>query len=207
MPFAAEDVTLAIIAGGLGTRMGVAKAKLLVRGQSILAWQLQRLGWKGPTMLVTAPATRNPPDADLFDRECVDSEDNAGPLRGILTALENCDTPFVATVAVDMPRVDYSMLERLIETLERQAKWKGVMFRVPADEGHGIEPFPSVFRKTAAAVIAQRLAEGKRSVHALCDLPDFQTIDVPASWPAEVWTNLNELNQLESFLKQPGFQP
>src|SRR6266550_4675032 len=106
MPFATADVTLAVIAGGLGTRMGVAKARLRVRGESILAWQLTQLGWKGPTMLVTAPATQNPPDADLFDRECVDAEENAGPLRGILTALENCDTLLVATVAVDMPRVD-----------------------------------------------------------------------------------------------------
>jgi molybdopterin-guanine dinucleotide biosynthesis protein A len=206
MPFAAREVTLAVIAGGHGTRMGLAKAKLRVGDQSILAWQLARLGWRGPTMLVTAPATRNPPDAELFDRECVDAEENAGPLRGILTALEHCDTPLVAMVAVDMPHVNGSMLRWLVETLERQAAWQGVMFRVPADDGQGIEPFPSVFRKSATRMISQRLADGKRSIRALCDLPDFQAIDAPSSWPADVWTNLNEPNQLEQFLKQPGVQ-
>ncbi len=200
MPFNASNVTLAVIAGGSGSRMGVAKARLNVEHQSILAWRMQKLEWPGPTMLITSPSTRNPPDAQLFDQECIDPEDGAGPLRGILTALEQSTTPLIATVAVDMPFVRRFMLEWLVEQIQRQRACNGIMFRRPGGVQHWIEPFPSVFRQSAAPIIFPLLAEGKRSVRALCDFADFQAIDVPDNWPADVWTNLNEPDQLKSFL-------
>ncbi|MDB5911273.1 MAG: hypothetical protein JWP34_5390, partial [Massilia sp.] len=80
------DVTLAILAGGEGSRMGKAKGLLRVGpepGQPILGYLLNRLAWRGPTMLVTAPGRDHPPGWEQFDRELIDPEAGGGPLRGV----------------------------------------------------------------------------------------------------------------------------
>jgi molybdenum cofactor guanylyltransferase len=206
MPTALSDVTLAMIAGGFGRRMGIAKARLSINHQSILAWQLQRLNWHGPTMVVTSPSTLNPPDAEMFDQECIDPEDGAGPLRGILTALENSRTPLVAAIALDMPCVQRFMLKWLVGAFEQIANLDGLMCRVPEGDKFWIEPFPSVFRTNAVPAIRRLMAIGERSVRGLCDASGFQAIDVPGDWNEDVWTNLNEPGQLEVFLEKLGSQ-
>src|SRR5262249_35493764 len=90
--FDASHVTLAILAGGMGRRMGGPKAWLQIEGKSILAWLNAKLPWPGPTIVVSSPATANPPDADLFDQVVIDPADDLGPLRGVLTALEHAET-------------------------------------------------------------------------------------------------------------------
>lgn len=51
-------------------------------------WLLTRFDWPGPTLLVTAPDTAPPPEADHFDRRAVDAVSGNGPLQGVLTAIE-----------------------------------------------------------------------------------------------------------------------
>ena len=50
-----RDVTLAILAGGEGSRMGYPKAELASHGRAILPVLLECFQWEGPTLLVTAP--------------------------------------------------------------------------------------------------------------------------------------------------------
>ena len=52
---ALRDVTLAVLAGGKGERMGMAKDALEIDGRPILRHLLDRARWPGPTLLVTAP--------------------------------------------------------------------------------------------------------------------------------------------------------
>src|SRR5262245_51915629 len=84
----ASGVTLAILAGGAGSRMGTAKSMLRIGGRPVLEFLLDRLAWRGPTLLVTAPGRERPNGQEAFDHEAVDAVGGEGPLRGILTALE-----------------------------------------------------------------------------------------------------------------------
>src|SRR5688500_9615172 len=98
-------VTLAVLAGGAGSRMGRAKSLLTVRGRPILDYLMDRLNWPGPTMLVTAAGRERPPGAGRFEREVHDDVEGEGPLRGVYTALTHATTPVIAIAAVDMPAV------------------------------------------------------------------------------------------------------
>ena len=80
-----DHATLVILAGGLGSRMGMPKAHLQVAGQPILSWMLKRIGWHGPTMLALTPAVSTAPGMELFDQCVVDPIDGLGPARGLLT--------------------------------------------------------------------------------------------------------------------------
>ncbi|MBC8107405.1 MAG: molybdenum cofactor guanylyltransferase [Anaerolineae bacterium] len=195
------DATLCILAGGEARRMGVAKADLLVRGQPILAYLLNRLQWRGSTMLITAPSRRSPAGCERFDREVVDPVDGQGPLRGVLTALENLATSLAVIATVDMPRIEARHLNWLIEQLDRASL--GVMLR---RESH-VEPFPSVYRAAASDVVRQRFTSGERSVAALAKFPEFVSIDAPVDWNDSVWTNLNTPDDFARFIGADSTAP
>src|SRR5262245_61010177 len=107
-------VTLAILAGGEGARMGQPKANLRIADKSILEYLLDRFDWKGPTLLVTAPGREHPRGCERFTAEAIDPVPEQGPLRGIHTALEHTTTAIVVITTVDMPAVGPEQFQWLI---------------------------------------------------------------------------------------------
>jgi molybdopterin-guanine dinucleotide biosynthesis protein A len=175
--------------------MGRPKAELCAGGVPILQYLLRRLDWPGEKILVTAPTREHPPGHQLFDREVVDPVGGEGPLRGIVTALQNAgDAGAIVVTTCDMPMVTRHMLMALLQALENDARLLGIMMR----SGDGIEPFPLALRVTAKDELQARLCRGRRSVGALAELETFQCMTGPSD-PA-VWTNLNNPDDYQTFL-------
>jgi molybdopterin-guanine dinucleotide biosynthesis protein A len=192
----AGNTTLAVLAGGEGRRMGRAKALLRVGDRPILEYLFERLAWPGPTCVVTAPGRENPPGARVFDRELVDPEPGAGPLRGVLTALEASTTPFLLIVTVDMPLLETRHLNHLLRALRDRRSAVAVMYTRMRDGGLAPEPFPLALRRDAIDLVRGRLDKGASSVVGLLENADAQRISVPAAWSSEMWTNLNRPEDL-----------
>ena len=114
--------TLAILAGGEGARMGRPKGELRVGNQPILEYLLERMAWRGPTLLVTSPGREHPAGWQRFHAEAVDPVAGLGPLRGVLTALEHAATPHVLVTTVDMPEIDATALRWLLEQFVQRPK-------------------------------------------------------------------------------------
>jgi len=191
-------VTLAVLAGGAGTRMGMPKSALKIRATPILRYLLARLAWPGPSLLVSGPGNERPAGCELYDREVTDPVAGEGPLRGILTALQNASTDLVAMVSVDMPGITREMLQHLLEVVHSNAKALGAMFARKTEGLPRIESFPCVVRLKASDVIARRLAAGHRAVHQLID-EGLVAIPPPADWPETIWTNLNRPEDVKAF--------
>src|SRR5437016_62554 len=121
--------TLAILAGGEGSRMGKPKGELLVGEQSILRYLFGRFAWDGPTLLVTAPGREHPPGWEMFTAEAIDPVANLGPLRGMLTALEHATTPQVLLTTIDMPGLSAVQFGWLVERLADHPDALGLMTR------------------------------------------------------------------------------
>ena len=181
------DVTLAVLAGGDGSRMGFPKGELRVRGRPILPVLLEQFSWSGPTLLVIAPGREHPTGWEGFTREVVDPTAGQGPLRGVLTALENTTTPAVVVTAVDMPGVGAQHLTWVAKVLNGHPDALGVIPR----RGGQVQPFPSALRAAAAPVLSRLLAMNHRSLHRLTEDPAFVAVDAPPDWEDSVWTNLN----------------
>jgi molybdopterin-guanine dinucleotide biosynthesis protein A len=196
-----DATTLAVLAGGYGTRMGVPKGQLRVRGVSILEYLMHEWDWPSPTLLVTAPGREHPAGCELFGGEAVDAIADQGPLRGILTALEHAKTPTVVVTAVDMPDVHAMHFAWLIEQFSARPELLGLML---SRDGR-VEPFPSIFRLAAAQTIRPRLSAKAQSVHGLSELLGFALVPAPAEWGDSVWTNLNRPADLEAFLARDEF--
>ena len=187
------EVTLAILAGGRGERMGKPKSLLRVGDQPILTYLLERFAWRGPTMLVTSPGRETPPGTDDFDLEIADLVEGRGPVEGVLTALESSTTRFLIVASVDMPLV---AREQLVWLTERIGEKSGLMIQ----RGTEIEPFPSIFSRKR---VGRPLYD---SMKALTQIPDFSVIDAPKHWPDEIWLNLNAPADLAVFENLTGFR-
>lgn len=194
-------VTLAILAGGEGRRMGMPKGALCIGDEPILAYLLRRWEWAGPTLLITAPGREHPPGCEAFNAEHVDPVAGEGPLRGLHTALRHVKTDLLVVATVDMPMVRGDQLRWLAGRLREDQQAVGMMLRRDEPDGHErrIEPFPCAFRRAALSLIERQLSQLRRSVHGLLHDPSVCLVDAPADWPAETWMNLNTPQDLRQF--------
>ncbi len=198
----AASLTLAVIAGGAGSRMGMPKAWIAINGAPILSYLLDRWSWPGPKLLITSPSRCHPPACERFDREILDSIPDQGPLRGLLTALEAAPTEIVVAVTCDMPLIERDQLVWLAQCLAEQPRAQGVMLNHPGSETKAIEPFPCALCRSATNLLRRRLNCPDRSVGSLAELAEFSLLTVPDHWPAQMWTNLNSPPDLERFLAE-----
>jgi molybdopterin-guanine dinucleotide biosynthesis protein A len=190
-----EKVTLALLAGGEGSRMGTPKALLRVGDKPVLRFLLERLNWPGPTLLVSSPQLQHPPGAEAFDRETSDEVAGEGPLRGLAAALRYSKTDMLVVIAVDMVLVERNDLEWFVGQLDALPAALGLM---SAHDGK-VEPLPLAIRKTAIDVVNEHLKSGRRSLHGLTDDARIETTD-GSSLPPRVWFNVNTPGDWEQFL-------
>jgi molybdopterin-guanine dinucleotide biosynthesis protein A len=191
-----SQCTLAILAGGEGSRMGRPKGELEIAGKPILVWLLERFEWPGPTLLVTAPGREHPPGWERFDREVVDAVAGEGPLRGVLTAVEGVETEIVVVATVDMPAVTREQFVWLADLLAATPERLAVMYRRSVER---IEPFPLGVRRKALGPVRALIASGERSVVRGLIQGVADVVACPGDWPDETWINLNwpeDLDQL-----------
>jgi molybdopterin-guanine dinucleotide biosynthesis protein A len=207
-PTDCAQITLAVLAGGQGSRMGVSKAQLLISGEPILAVLLRRLNWPGPTLIVTAPPNprapgrEHPPGYGGFSREVHDPVAGEGPLRGLATALAASSTELLVCIPVDMPLLGPDQIRYAASTLLAYPDALAVMWMrstAPPDPINRVEPFPLAARRAFAPTVLRHLAATQRSLHGLAADPAVRTLVAPSEWPPEVWTNLNTPDDLRRY--------
>lgn len=118
MAIAREQITGLILAGGRGSRMGgVDKGLQNHQGLSLALHALLRLGPQVGNVMINA--NRNlgayesmgvPVWPDVLP-------DYPGPLAGLLTGLERCETPYLVTVPCDTPHFPADLVARLARAL------------------------------------------------------------------------------------------
>ena len=138
------DCEIAILAGGLSTRMGRDKARLRLGGRTLLAH-------------VKAVARQTGLPVRVIRRDLVP---RCGPLGGVYTALKSASAEAILVLSCDMPFVSAELLARLLGRLRTPA---AAVFCV-TPEGAG---FPFLIHKTALPAIAQQLERRRFSLQAL----------------------------------------
>ncbi len=180
--------------------MGRPKSFMEIGGQPILIALADRLRWPGPSLLVSSPGRECPPGADQFGREVVDAVAEEGPMRGLLTALENSTTDIIVVVTVDMPNVAGEQLGWLISRLAERPGCLGLATSRATDSKAFTEPFPSAYRRAAREAVTSCLSRGELSVHRLFGGAGFELAAAPLAWESlRVWTNLNTPADVSDF--------
>src|SRR6476660_7549858 len=108
-----HDLTVAILAGGRGSRLGgVDKASLVVGGITLLDRQLDAVA--GLTHKIVVVANDDRLNDDPRFRVIRDPDPHAGVLPAMLAALESATSPYLLLMACDMPFVSRNVLRHLL---------------------------------------------------------------------------------------------
>lgn len=138
------DVTVAVLAGGRGSRIGGDKAMVELAGLPLITYPLQAAGDAGlPAVIVAKRATKLPPLDVLV---LLEPDDPIHPLLGVITALQTL--PAVIALPCDMPFVAAADLRALAATQADVATlWPG-------------QPFPSLYRRSQLPLLQEAVQAG-----------------------------------------------
>lgn len=150
-------MTAAILAGGLGSRIGGDKALVQLGGRHLISYPLEAAREAGlATVVVAKRATRLPP---LEVPVILEPDTPLHPLLGVITALS--EFPTVIALPCDMPFVAAADLRTLAATdADLATLWSG-------------EPFPSLYRRQVLPQLLSSLEAGAsvRSTQAQSSAP------------------------------------
>ncbi|HET7126443.1 MAG TPA: NTP transferase domain-containing protein [Lysobacter sp.] len=156
---APHDITLGLLAGGMGSRLGgVDKGWLQRSGVPQVLRLAKRLS--GETAAVLVSANRDPTryaDAGLV--AIPDRHADIGPIAGLDALAAACRTPWLLTVPVDLVDVNDCLLRSLAA-----AGGEGAF----AIDDDGAQPLVALWRvETLREALSQSLAANEIAIHAL----------------------------------------
>ena len=120
-PMHIEAITVVILAGGRGSRMGgVDKGLQNFNGVPLALHTLLRLSPQVGEVMINA--NRNLAAYESFGvpvwPDATNMGEFAGPLAGFMTGLERCETPYLMTVPCDTPLFPQDLVARLADAFE-----------------------------------------------------------------------------------------
>jgi molybdopterin-guanine dinucleotide biosynthesis protein A len=173
------NVTVAVLAGGLGSRIGGNKALVELNGRPLISYPLQAARDAGLNAVVVAKSTTHLPPLDVP----VFLEPNAPthPLLGVITALERL--PAVIALPCDMPFVLPPQLNALASMADDLALlW-----------AH--QPFPSLYRRLVLPQLRAAL-QANQSMRAAQAQSDLAPATVSSTDSAPRILSINTLEDL-----------
>jgi len=187
-----SQVSLALLAGGLSTRMGENKAFLPLGDGTLLEWVRDRLA---PLFAHTYLVVRKPElFQDLGLAVVKDVLPESGSVVGIYTAILASPTERVVCVACDMPFVSPRLVRQLAE---RSA---GYDVFVPRHEGR-VEPLCAVYGKGCLDVMREFIQGGGRRIVDVYDKLNTGYLEVDEAGvadPGRLFANANTPAELEA---------
>jgi molybdopterin-guanine dinucleotide biosynthesis protein A len=200
LPLPRSDLTVAVLAGGRGERMGGAdKGLVRLAGRPLLSWVLDTAPADAGGILIVA--NRHSSEYASFGHPVVSDSwpDFRGPLAGMLAALEHARSPWVLTLPCDAPRLPPDLLPRLWNAAASADA--SAAYATANDHAH---PPCSLIRRDLAPQLRRALDAGERAPYRWLRAIGAATADFSDSVPAPLWSanTAEELAQAEALLAE-----
>lgn len=183
-----EKLPVYILAGGKSSRFGSDKARAMLSGKPLVAHVAESLKPFASQPRVVADAAGKYDDLGL--RTLGDEVPDAGPLGGLLTALRDCDQPWLLLVPCDFLGIQQAWIERLFQA--PREGYDAVVFR------HEFrQPMPGLYHASIAPRIERQLAGPDRSLMALLDSSRVLECAAPDDWPKH--PGINTRGELDAY--------
>ena len=167
-----------VLAGGASSRMGRDKALLEIEGETLVSGAARRLGEVCGEVIVADRGRELLPGS-------VPDGPGQGPAAGILGAARARPGERLLVLAVDLPKVPVSLLEKLAGMDADLA--------IPRWEG-GLEPLCALYGPAAIAEIEERVARGRLDLRTLPETPGLRVAYLEEA--GEFFLNLNRPEDL-----------
>ncbi|SHF13414.1 molybdenum cofactor guanylyltransferase [Modicisalibacter ilicicola DSM 19980] len=153
-----DDITLLVLAGGQGRRMGgVDKGWTLLNGRPLIVHVLSRLEGQAGQVLINANRSLDA-YGRLGPRVVSDLEgDFQGPLMGMLSGMATASTPWVLVVPCDTPALPETLVQRMVAGI-------GENDIAVAHDGQRAHPVVALIRRALVDDLRETLAAGERKI-------------------------------------------
>jgi molybdopterin-guanine dinucleotide biosynthesis protein A len=164
-----RDIFAGVLVGGRGTRLGGAdKARLRIGGTTLLESLVAKVSPRVTEVLLATRAGQGFPEVPC--RAVTDVQAGRGPLAGLVALLEAGPRPWCWLLAVDLPRFDPDLLERL-------AAARGGFAAVVPEVGGRAQPTAALYHVSALPPLRAALARGEGSLQrALAAVPTARPV-------------------------------
>jgi molybdopterin-guanine dinucleotide biosynthesis protein A len=188
------QVTGVILAGGQGTRMGGKDKGLLTLNGDYLVNHVARGLSSCESLIINANRSISQYEDQGYtvvkDLDIADVGPSAGPLLGILTALETCTTPWVLISPCDTPNLPHNYFQRMTQVASEKMK-----FAVVAHDGHRQQNLHLLLNTNLADNLKMFLLAGKRKTYQWLD--SIGVVDADFSGTPQAFYNLNTPQDME----------
>jgi molybdopterin-guanine dinucleotide biosynthesis protein A len=172
---ASAPIYALVLAGGRSTRMQRDKAALNYHGRNQLEWAVSLLQPYAQRVFVSCRADQTTdPVRSRFD-QIVDSQENLGPIAGIMAAQAKYPEVAWLVVACDLPFLDHGTLSTLLSA--RQPQRLATAYR----SSHDVlpEPLCAVYEPASREHLIAYVATGKNCPRKFLIKSDVHLIDEP----------------------------
>ena len=197
MPIKPHDINAVILAGGQGSRLGgLDKGLIELNKRPLIQHVIERIQQQVSNIIISA--NRNISDYANFGFEVYEDDipDFAGPLAGILKALEHCQNEWLLIVPSDSPFISYDLAQRLSDDIENNK------VAIPHDGKH-LYPTFALIHKSLSSSLRDFLQQGERKARVWMQQQEHTIIDF--SDQADAFININtedDLNNAEKHFKE-----
>ena len=197
MPINPHDINAVILAGGQGSRLGgLDKGLIELNKRPLIQHVIERIQQQVSNIIISA--NRNISDYANFGFEVYEDDipDFAGPLAGILKALEHCQNEWLLIVPSDSPFIPYDLAQRLGDNIENNK------VAIPHD-GKYLHPTFALIHKSLSSSLKDFLQQGERKARVWMQQQEHTIIDF--SDQADAFININtedDLNNAEKHFKE-----
>lgn len=197
MPINPLDINAVILAGGQGSRLGgLDKGLIEFNKRPLIQHVIERIQQQVSNIIISA--NRNISDYANFGFEVYEDDipDFAGPLAGILKALEHCQNEWLLIVPSDSPFIPYDLAQRLGDNIENNK------VAIPHDGKH-LHPTFALIHKSLSSSLKDFLQQGERKARVWMQQQEHTIIDF--SDQADAFININtedDLNNAEKHFKE-----
>lgn len=187
-----DQVTYLILAGGRGQRMnGVDKGLMLWQSRPMVEHILDRLNSPADKIIISANRNQNLYKKYTNTVIADELEDFQGPLAGILSAMQICETPYLLCLPCDSPEPPENMLEQLWSCMQKNHKSSAL-----CHDGERLQPLFGLLSCQHKDTLHDFLQQGRRKVHDFMQLIDPAQCDF--STQKTHFNNINYSDDMKS---------
>lgn len=194
MPTKTQNITAVILAGGQGSRLGgLDKGLIQLQQISLIQHVINRIKPQVTEIIISANRNLDVYTDLGFSVYKDEISDFAGPLAGILKALQHCQSEWLLTIPADSPFIADDLASRLIQNIA------GNKIAI-AHDGERLQPTFALIHKSLESSLKDFLQKGERKTRVWMQQQPHTIVDF--SDQASAFININtqdELNNAEKY--------
>ena len=185
-----------ILAGGKSSRMGFDKSTMTLDNGKLIDNTISQLEFIFDDIIISVNSI-DKKNRFNYENIVVDKVAEAGPLGGIISAMEIAKTKNLFVIPCDMPFIDLNYVDYLMKNIvDNQI--------IISERNNYFEPFPGFYSKSLIPRIEELINHNRRSIRAIFECSRTKVIS-ESEWKKlgfseEIFTNLNTTQDVEKYL-------